>query len=52
LNEREKGGKDEEENISSCWMTLRKREGTGKLKRKHQIALSGELVLAKSYELS
>jgi hypothetical protein len=38
LKEREKGRwkcrEDEEEDIGGCWMTLRKREDTGNLKRK------------------
>jgi hypothetical protein len=29
LNERENGGEDEEEKIRNCWMTRRKKEGTG-----------------------
>jgi hypothetical protein len=31
---------DEEEDVSSCWVTFRKEEGAGSLKKKHHIALS------------
>jgi len=34
---------DEEEDVSSYWMTSRKREDTGNWKRVHSIALCGEL---------
>jgi hypothetical protein len=33
-----KGREDEEENVSSYWMILRKREDTGNRKRKHWMA--------------
>ena len=36
-------GEGDEEDVSSCWMTLRKREDTEIPKRKHSIALCGEL---------
>jgi hypothetical protein len=36
---------DEEEDIKSYWMTVRKREVSWKLKRKHYISLLGELAL-------
>ena len=36
---------DEEEDVSSCWMTLRKGEDNGNLKCKHQIALCEKLSL-------
>jgi hypothetical protein len=43
LNETWKEGykwsKDEEEDVSNCWMILGKREDTGNLKRKRWIAL-------------
>ena len=39
-------------NVSSYWMTLRKREGTGNGKRKHQIALCGELAMEGATDLS
>jgi hypothetical protein len=35
LKERYKGREDEEEDISSYWMALRKLEDTGNLKSKH-----------------
>jgi hypothetical protein len=37
--------KDEEEDVSSYWMTLKKWEGTGNWRRKHWIALFWELTL-------
>ena len=42
---RYKWREDEEEDVSIDWMTLRKREDTRNWKRKHQIALCGELDL-------
>jgi len=30
-----KGQEEEEEDVSTCWMTLRKREDTGNSNRKH-----------------
>jgi hypothetical protein len=42
---------DNEEDVSSYWMILRKREDTGILKRKHQSELSGELNLEQSMDL-
>jgi hypothetical protein len=36
---------DEEENVSSYWMTLRKGEDSGNRKRKHKMALCVELTL-------
>jgi hypothetical protein len=50
--EGQKGRKDEEEDVSSYWMTLRKRKDTLHCKRKHQIALCGELALEKATDLS
>jgi hypothetical protein len=41
---------DEEEDISSYWMILRKREGTESWKQKHQIAVCGELALEKAID--
>jgi len=35
---------DEEEDVSSNWMSFRKLENSGNWKRKHEIALCGELV--------
>jgi hypothetical protein len=35
--------KHEEEDVSSCWMTLRKQEDTEMPKKKHSIAFCGEL---------
>jgi hypothetical protein len=35
IDERQKGRDNEEEGVSSYWMTLRKREYTGSWKRKH-----------------
>jgi hypothetical protein len=40
--------KNEEEDMSSCWMTLKKRENTGILKKKHWLALSKELALTQA----
>jgi hypothetical protein len=40
LKARQKGGEDEEKDVSSYWMTLKKRK-----KRKHWIALSEDLAL-------
>jgi hypothetical protein len=39
LKKRYKDQEEEEEDISSYWMTLRTREGTGIRKRKHYITL-------------
>jgi hypothetical protein len=54
LNEREREGlkrlEDEEEDVSNYWMTSRKREDTGNRKRKHSIALCGELSSEDSME--
>jgi hypothetical protein len=41
-----------EEEVSSYWVTLRKREGIGNQKKKHQIALCGELYLEEATDLS
>ena len=43
---------DEEEDISSYWMILRKREGAGNLRWKHYIALCGELTGEEAMELT
>jgi DNA phosphorothioation-dependent restriction protein DptG len=43
---------DEEENTSSYWMILRKREDAVNLKTKHYIALCGELALEETMDLS
>jgi hypothetical protein len=45
LKERLKGQEDEEQNVSSYWMILRKRQDAGNRKRKYYIALFGELAL-------
>jgi hypothetical protein len=37
--------------VSSCWMTLRKQEVTGSLRRKLRIALFGELSLEEAMDL-
>jgi hypothetical protein len=44
--------KDEYEGVISYWITLMKREDSGNWKMKHQIALSGELVLEEPVDLS
>jgi hypothetical protein len=41
-----------EEEVSSYWTTLSKREDTVSLKRKHQIALYGELALEEAVDMS
>jgi hypothetical protein len=43
---------EEEENVSSYRMTLRKRQDTGNCKRKHWIALYGEQTVEKAMDLS
>jgi hypothetical protein len=43
LKERCNGRGDEEEEVDSSWMALRKREDTRIRRRKHEIALPGEL---------
>jgi hypothetical protein len=43
---------DEEEDVSSYWAILREREDTGNWKRKHYVALCGELVLEEAMDLS
>jgi hypothetical protein len=50
LEERWKGREDEED-VSSYWIILRKRDDTGIEKRKHSIALCGELALAGAVDL-
>jgi hypothetical protein len=52
LKEGERGLDDEEEDVSSNLMTLMKRENIGIWKRKHYIALCGELVLEEAMDLS
>ena len=50
-----KGGKwreDKEEEVSSYWMTLKKRGDTGNWNRKHWIALHGELAWEEAMDLS
>jgi hypothetical protein len=42
----------QEKDVSSYWMTLRKRQDTGNLKRKHYIALSVERALEDAMEES
>ena len=44
--------RDEAEDVSSYWRTLRKREDILYWKRKYQIALGGELALEESMDLS
>ena len=55
LNEREKERKkwreDEEEDVSSYWMTLMKGEDTRNWKRKHQNAFCGEVALEEAMNL-
>ena len=51
LKERWKGQGSEEKDVSSYWITLRKRENTVNWKRKHYIALCGELVLEEFVDL-
>ena len=43
---------DEKEDVSSYWMTLRKRQDTGSWKRKHRIALRWELTLEEAVDVS
>jgi hypothetical protein len=43
---------DDEKEVSSYWMNLRKKENTGNWKKKHQIALCGELALEEIVDLS
>jgi hypothetical protein len=45
-------GQEDEEDVSSYLINLRKREDTGILKKKHDIALSGELALEEDMYLS
>jgi hypothetical protein len=40
------------EDLSSYWMTLRKRKYTGNCMRKHQIAMCAELALEEATDLS
>jgi hypothetical protein len=49
--DRYRGLEDEEEEVSRWWITLRKREDTGHLKKKHQITLCGELSLEEAVGL-
>jgi hypothetical protein len=48
---KKKGNEDKKEDLSSYWMTLRKREDSRILKRKHYIALCGELALERTLDL-
>jgi hypothetical protein len=48
---RQKGHEDKKEDLSSYWMTFRKTEDIGTLKRKHYIALCGELALEETLDL-
>jgi len=41
----------EEEDVNSYWVTFTKRKDTGNWKRKHYIALSGELTLEEAMDL-
>jgi len=43
---------NEEKDVGSCWVTLRKRDDNGNWKRKHQIAQYGELAWEKAANLS
>ena len=47
-----KGLEDEEEGVSSYWMTLKEQKVVGKWKRKHYIALCGELALDEAMDMS
>jgi hypothetical protein len=51
LKERLEEQEGEEEDVSRCWMTLRKQEDTGSW-RKLRIALFGELSLEEAMDLS
>jgi hypothetical protein len=51
MNERETGWEDDEEDVSSYWKIKEKRECVGVWKKKHYIALSGELVLEEAMDL-
>jgi len=39
---------DEEESVGSCWVTLRKREGTVRCNKKRCITFSGHLALGEA----
>jgi hypothetical protein len=47
-----KGQEDEEEDVNSYWMALRKTEGTGISKRQYQVALVREIALEEVMNLS
>jgi hypothetical protein len=49
---RQKGWEDQEEDVSTYWMTLRETEDTGIRKRKHEIALRGQLTSEQAMDLS
>jgi len=51
LEERWKEPEDEEKDVSSYWIFLRKRDDIGTAKRKHSIALCVELALAEGLDL-
>ena len=51
LEERWKGRDDQEENVSSYWIILRKRYDTETAERKHSIALCEELAFAEAVDL-
>jgi len=49
--EKERSDEDEEESVSSYWLSLRKWEGTGNWKRKHWIAIGGKIAFEDVMEL-
>jgi len=51
LKENWKGTEDVDDDVSSYWMTLMKREDTENLRGKHLIALFGELTLEEAMDL-
>jgi hypothetical protein len=52
LEERQKTREDEEEDVRSYWMALRKQEDVGRRKTKHNTAISEELNLEEVTDLS
>jgi hypothetical protein len=49
---KQKWREDGQEEVSSYWITLRKREYTGNYKHTHQVAMYEELALEKATDLS
>ena len=52
IEEREEGWEDQEEDVKSCWITLRKREDTGNWKEEALDGTYRKMALEKDIDLS